>query len=57
MEEIRLTCPSLEYGEDIMQFRKEIIEANDNDSFAGCGSLRQCSTIEEWLHNLAEKVK
>jgi len=54
MEEIKLISPSMEYGEDIMQFRKEIMEANDNDSFAGCGSLRQCSTIEEWLYILAE---
>lgn len=54
MEEIRVITPSIEYGEDIMRFRKEIIEADDNDSFAGCGSLRQCSTIEEWLNILAE---
>lgn len=54
MEELRLLRPSTEYGEDIMQFRKEIIEANDNDLFAGCGSLKQCLTIEEWLHILAE---
>ncbi|MGC4019779.1 MAG: GNAT family N-acetyltransferase [Muricomes sp.] len=54
MEEIRLIKPSLEYGEDIMQFRKEIIEAEDSDSFAGCGSLKQCSKIEEWLRILAE---
>lgn len=54
MEEIRLLRPSIEYGEDIMQFRQEIIKANDTDSFAGCGSLRCCSTIEEWLHILTE---
>ncbi len=55
MKEIRLMRPSMEYGEDIMQLRKELMEANDNDSFAGCGSLRQCSSMEEWLHILAEK--
>ncbi|WMJ89368.1 GNAT family N-acetyltransferase [Anaerocolumna sp. MB42-C2] len=55
MEEIKVIRPSIEYGDDIMQFRKEILEANDKDSFAGCGSLRQCSTIEEWLNILAEK--
>lgn len=49
MEEIKLITPSMEYGEDIMQFRKEIIEANDSDPFAGCGSLRTCSGIAEWL--------
>lgn len=52
MREIRLIRPSKEYGEDIMQFRKEIIEANDSDSFAGCGSLRRCETAEEWLEIL-----
>lgn len=50
MEEIRLIRPSMEYGDDIMQFRKEIMEASDNDSFAGCGSLKKCSTVEKWLH-------
>lgn len=54
MEEIRLLTPTLEYKEDIMQFRKEIIEANDSDSFAGCGSLRTCASAEDWLKNLRE---
>lgn len=53
MEEIRLLNPSMEYEKDIMQFRTEIIDANDNDSFAGCGSLERCTTTEEWLVNLA----
>lgn len=52
MEEIRLLSPSMEYDEDIMQFRKEILEAKDADSFAGCGSLRNCTTTEEWLRVL-----
>lgn len=54
MDEIRLVSPSMEYGEDIMEFRREIMEAADSDSFAGCGSLKQCSTIEEWLRILGE---
>lgn len=54
MEEINLIKPSLEYGEDIMQFRNEIMEAKDKDSFAGCGSLKKCSTIEEWLDVLSK---
>lgn len=53
MEEIRLLNPSMEYEKDIMQFREEIINANDNDSFAGCGSLEHYTTIEEWLADLA----
>lgn len=54
MEEIRLISPSMEYDADIMQFRKEILDAGDSDAFAGCGRLRQCATCEEWLHTLAE---
>lgn len=53
MDEIRLLKPTMEYEKDIMQFREELINANDNDSFAGCGSLRRCTTVEEWLANLA----
>lgn len=49
MEEIKLISPSIEYDDDIMQFRQEMMDANDSDSFAGCGSLRPCSTTEEWL--------
>lgn len=54
MDKINLIRPSMKYSEDIMQFRKELIEANDTDSFAGCGSLRRCSTIEEWLKVLSD---
>ncbi len=49
MQEIKLISPSMEYHDDIMRFRQEIMDANDSDSFAGCGSLRPCSTTEEWL--------
>lgn len=54
MEEIKLIRPSMEYDEDIMQFRKELMEAGDLDSFAGCGSLRQCAVAKEWLRLLGE---
>lgn len=57
MEEIRLIEPTPEYAEDIMMFRKELIEADDADSFAGCGSLRECRTAEEWLKSLDEYKK
>ena len=52
MDEIRLTEPTMEYADDIMLFRKEIMEANDKDSFAGCGSLEKCQTAEEWLQRI-----
>lgn len=54
MEEIRLVRPSMEYDEEIMTFRKEILEVDGEDAFAGCGTLRACTTTEEWLHVLAE---
>lgn len=56
MEEITLLKPTTEYSEDIMQFRQELLDANDADSFAGCGSLRKCQTAEEWIQAL-EKME
>lgn len=55
MGEIILVKPSMEYARDIMQVRKEIMEANDSDSFAGCSSLENCETAEEWLRILAKR--
>lgn len=52
MDEIRLIDPTMEYADDIMLFRKEMMEANDKDSFAGCGSLEKCQTAEEWLQRI-----
>lgn len=40
-----------------MQVRKEIMEADDNDSFAGCSKLENCETIEEWLSILSMREK
>lgn len=54
MEEIRLVNPSIEYAEDIMQFKQEIISAKDSDAFAGCGSLSRCETVEEWISVLRD---
>ena len=55
MDKIRLLKPTMEYEKDIMQFREELINANDNDndSFAGCAGLKRCTTVEEWLTNLS----
>lgn len=52
MEEIRLLKPTMEYANDIMQFRQEIIEANDPDAFAGCGNLEECKTAQEWIDTI-----
>ena len=56
MNEIKLVKPSIKYDKDILRFREEITEAKDHDSFAGCYSLRQCSTSEEWLNILDQMV-
>lgn len=56
MEEIRLVKPSMKYDKDIMLFRREIIESHDHNAFAGCGSLEQCSTTEEWLNILDQMI-
>lgn len=47
---IRLTVASIEYKNEIMAFREEML--NLRDDFAGCGSLKNCATAEEWLREL-----
>lgn len=49
MDEIRLLKPTIDYADDIMRFRQEIIDANDPDAFAGCGNLEECKTAQEWI--------
>lgn len=49
MEEIILLKPTMEYADDIMAFRQEILDANDPDAFAGCGNLEECKTAKEWI--------
>lgn len=56
---IKLIEPTIEYAEDIWQFRQEIITSNDKDKFAGCGILEKCLSAKEWidtinLHKTAE---
>lgn len=53
MDEIKLLKPTIEYGKEIMQFRQELIEANDANAFAGCRFLKQCTSVDEWLKTLA----
>ena len=52
MKTIMLKKPTTEYAADIMAFRREILEANDPDSFAGCGSLKNCESAEAWIELL-----
>ncbi len=52
MNEIKLIEPTVEYAKDIWQFRKEIIESDDEDKFAGCCNLENCNTAEEWIEHI-----
>lgn len=56
MDLLKLISPTIDYAEDIMQFRAELLEAKDADAFAGCGvgdaSLEDCTDIEKWLNAL-----
>lgn len=49
MCDIKLIKPTIEYADDIMQFKQEILDANDPDAFAGCGNLEECKTAQEWI--------
>ena len=51
MDTLRLTEPNMHYAGQIWDFRKEVLEADaDNeDRFAGCMSLEESSSAEEWI--------
>ena len=52
MEQIRLIVPNIEYADEIMSFRDELLSLNE--SFAGCNGLRKSQTCKEWLEYLAK---
>jgi len=52
LSDIILKKPIMEYADDIMQLRQEIIDANDPDAFAGCGNLEECKTAQEWIDRI-----
>ena len=47
MDRIRLVTPTLEYKEQVMNYRKAFLD--NNDSFDGCEGLEECSTYEQWI--------
>lgn len=51
MEQLILLEPQMEYADDIWEFRREILEcdADTEDQFAGCMSLDECKSAEEWI--------
>ncbi|MGN0506802.1 MAG: GNAT family N-acetyltransferase [Lachnospiraceae bacterium] len=52
MDKITLVKPTMEYAEDIMDFRQEILNAKDEDAFAGCFHLGEYTTAGEWIDTL-----
>ncbi len=58
MEHIELREVQKKYAEEIWKFRQEILEcdAADEDQFAGCLSLDESNTAEEWI-NICELRK
>ena len=52
MDEIKLIAPSMEYSEDIMQFREEVLSQGPDIIFHGCNDLGAYTTTEEWLQYL-----
>ena len=51
MEKIKLIESTIEYEKDIWNFRQEILDSDDNDKFAGCGTLERCTSASEWIEN------
>lgn len=50
MDEINLIKPMIEYANDIMKFRQELLDANEG--FDGCGNLRSCQSADEWIKQI-----
>ncbi|GLC80354.1 GNAT family N-acetyltransferase [Lacrimispora brassicae] len=47
MNKIKLIKPTMEYADDIMRYRQELLDFGD--SLDGCGILGQCISAEEWI--------
>ena len=50
--DIFLKRPTLEYEEDIEKFRREVLESNDKDAFAGCFGLKECESVSNWIEDV-----
>lgn len=50
MFKIKLLKPTLKYKKDIMNYRQEFIQSGD--SMAGCGSLREQNSAEDWINEI-----
>ncbi|MDE5779115.1 MAG: GNAT family N-acetyltransferase [Lachnospiraceae bacterium] len=50
--DISLKIPTTKYARDIEEFRREILEANDKDAFAGCFGLKECESVADWIKDV-----
>lgn len=48
MNEISLIKPTMEFAEDIIGFRQELLDTGSD--FAGCGPLYDCTIADEWIN-------
>ena len=55
MDEIILTRPAPEHIRQLQEFQRELREAGDADSFAGCSRLEHYEDIGEWLQYVYQK--
>ena len=54
-ESVKLIEPTMEYKEEIQAFRQEFLTAGG--SMDGCGSLRRCDNIQDWIHQVESMKK
>lgn len=53
---IKLIRPTLEYGDAIMELRREFLEEDPDEDIHGAGNLRECGNAEEWIQYV-EKMR
>ncbi len=47
VDELELKTPTLEYKDQVMNYRKAFFESGD--SFDGCAKLEDCDSYEDWI--------
>ncbi len=50
--DIVLKRPTKKYTRDIEKFRREILETNDKNAFAGCFGLEKCESVADWIEDV-----
>ena len=56
MYRLILYAPIMEHAEEIRNIREELLEAKDEDSFAGCCFLEDYENVEAWLGSLTYRA-